>query len=110
MVLPHRESAYIPQAKLTGYLLSETHPVGRFKAQLLYAVGLDATNAQILERALIDIARENEVSETNSTPYGTIYVIDGTLRTPSGTVLQVRTVWIIATGESRPRFITAYPV
>ena len=110
MVLPHRESAYIPQTKLTGYLLSETHPVGRFKARLLLAVGYDTANAQILERGLIDIAREEEVDEIISTPYGTIYVVDGTLQTPIGTGLQMRTVWMIAAGESRPRLVTAYPV
>jgi hypothetical protein len=109
MVLPHRESAYIPPAKLTGYLLSETHPVGRFKARLFYAAGYDPTNAQSLERALIDIAHEQEVTDTISTSYGTIYVIDGTLQTPMGIDLQIRTVWIIVSGESSPRLVTAYP-
>ena len=84
MVLPHRESAHIPQTKLTGYLLSETHPVGRFKDRLLLAVGCDTANAQILEQGLIDIAREEEVTETISTSYGTMYVIDGTFQTPGG--------------------------
>ncbi len=110
MVLPHRESAYIPQTKLTGYLLSETHPVGRFKARLFYAVGYDAMNTHLLEQALIDIAREKEVTEIISTPYGTMYVVDGALQTPRGTDLQMRTVWIIAAGESRPQLVTAYPV
>ena len=109
MVLPHRESAHIPQTKLTGYLLSETHPVGRFKAWLPLAVGYDTANTQILEQGLIDIAREEEVTETISTSYGTMYVIDSTLQTPRGTGLQMRTVWIIASGESRPQLVTAYP-
>lgn len=109
MLLPHRENAYIPSAKLSGYLLSETHPVGRFKAQLFYALGYGPTSAQSLERALIDIAHEQEVTDTISTSYGTIYVIDGTLQTPRGTDLQIRTVWIILSGESSPRLVTAYP-
>ena len=109
MLLPRRESAYIPPAKLTGYLLSETHPVGRFKARFFYAVGYDSTNAQSLERALINIAHEQEVTDTISTSYGRIYVIDGTLQTPRGTDLQIRTVWIIVPGESSSRLVTAYP-
>ncbi len=110
MALPNRESAYVAQVKLFGYLLSETHPVGRFKARLFLAVGYDAANAQILEQGLIDIAHAEEVTETNPTPYGTMYVIDGTLQTPSGDALRMRTVWIIPTGESNPRLVTAYPV
>ena len=110
MLLPHYERAYIPQEKLNGYLLSETHPVGRFKARIFHAVGYDTSNAQLLEQALINIAHKEEVAETNSTPYGTIYVIDGTLQTPSGDSLQMRTVWIISTGESSPRLVTCYLV
>ena len=110
MLLPNHDDAYISEAKLIEYLLSETHPVGRFKARLLHAVGYETADSQILEQALINIAHEEEVSETNPTPYGTMYVIDGTLQTPSGAALQMRTVWIIATGESSPRLVTAYPV
>jgi hypothetical protein len=110
MLLPNHDDAFISEDKLIGYLLSETHSVGRFKARLFNAVGYDSTDAQMLQQALIDIAREEEVTETNPTPYGTMYVIDGTLHTPSGTALHMRTVWIIDTGESRPRLVTAYPI
>jgi hypothetical protein len=37
--LPNRESAYVPEQKLDGYLLSENHPVGRAKALLLRGFG-----------------------------------------------------------------------
>ncbi len=110
MLHPHCERAYIPQEKLNGYLLSETLPVGKFKARLLSAVGYDTTNTQSLEQALINMAHEEEVTETTPTPYGTMYVIIGTLQTPSGDSLQMRTVWIISTGESSPKLVTAYPV
>lgn len=110
MLLPHHDDAFIPEDKLIGYLLSAAHPVGRFKARLFNAVGYDSADAQILGQALINIAHKEEVTETNSTPYGTMYVIDGTLQTPSGAALRMRTVWIISTGESCPRLVTAYPI
>ena len=109
MKLPNRESAYIPPSKLIGYLLSETHPVGRSKAKFWRALGFDETNVEVLERGLIAIAQSEEEKEIVSSPHGVKYVIEGILRTPAGNPVQVRTVWIIDTGQDRPRFVTAYP-
>lgn len=39
MLLPNREKAYVPERKLTSYLLSLTHPVGKSKAQFFYRHG-----------------------------------------------------------------------
>ena len=101
MKLPNWEDAYIPL---------ETHHVGRHKARVLRAVGFDKSNVEVLEQGLLTIAHYQEVIETTSAPYGTKYVVEGLLRTPTGDILQVQTVWIIETGQDRPRFVTAYPV
>ena len=110
MKLPNWEDAYIPLEKLTDYLLSETHHVGKYKARVLRSVGFDQSNVDVLEQGLITIAHCQEVIETTSSPYGTKYVVEGLLRTPTGDILQIQTVWIIETGQDRPRFVTAYPV
>lgn len=110
MKLPHREKAYIPPSKLTDYLLSETHPIGRSKARFLRAAGFDETNVEMLAQGLMAIAHSEEVEEAVPSPHGMKYAIDGTLQTPTGSAAQIRTVWIIDTGQDRPRFITAYPV
>ena len=107
--LPNAERAYVPASKLTDYLLSETHPVGRAKAQLLRAAGFDETNVNILEQRLIAIAHFEEVKEVTPSEYGTKYVIDGSIQSPNGSLIQLRTVWIIDRDQSDPRFITAYP-
>jgi hypothetical protein len=39
MRLPNAEKAVIERRKLTEYLLSETHPAGRFKAQFFKNLG-----------------------------------------------------------------------
>jgi len=44
-----------------------------------------------------------------NTIYGTKYIINGNLKTPSGKELNVKTIWIIDTGQEIPRFVTAYP-
>jgi hypothetical protein len=42
--------------------------------------------------------------------YGTKYVVVGSIRTPNGGDVSIRTVWIIeGEGADAPRFVTAYP-
>jgi len=110
MKLPNWENAYIPPPKLNAYLLSETHSVGKSKARFLRAAGFDETNAGVLEQSLLAIARSEDVKEVVSSPHGIKYIIEGALQTPTGSLVQARTVWIIDTGQDRPRFVTAYPV
>lgn len=43
MKLPRNREAIVPELKLTDYLLSETHPVGRAKAKFFRALGCAAT-------------------------------------------------------------------
>ncbi len=42
-------------------------------------------------------------------PYGQKYEVRGRLRTPSGALVGMVTVWIILNGEASPRFVTAFP-
>ena len=109
MKLPNWENAYIPPPKLGGYLLSETHAVGRPKARFWRAIGFDETSVETLERGLLTIAYSEDVKEVVSSPHGVKYIIEGTLQTPTGRTVQVRTVWIIETSQNRPRFVTADP-
>ena len=46
MKLPNRENAYIPPRKLTEYLLSETHSIGKSKAKFFRAIGFDEENVR----------------------------------------------------------------
>lgn len=55
------------------------------------------------------LARSAEVVEQVASPHGTKYVLDGTLATPCGDPLHLRTVWIVEPGHEAPRFVTAYP-
>lgn len=109
MNLPNGDRAIIPPAKLADYLLSDTHPIGRSKAKFLRAVGFNEANADLLGQGLLQIAPMDEVGASESSPYGVKYVVDGTLATPSGGHVGVRTVWIIEPDRDRPRFVTAYP-
>ena len=63
MKLPKRQDAYVPPDKLKGYLLSKTHPVGRWKSKLFRGVGFDETNVDLLEKRLLAIANSENVNE-----------------------------------------------
>ena len=110
MKLPNSEKAYIPPIKLTAYLLSETHSVGRSKARLLRSLGFNENNVSLLKQGLIAIAHSEDVKEVISSPHGVKYIIEGLLQTPVGGSIRIRTIWIIEKGQERPRFVTAYPV
>ena len=110
MLLPNSEHAFVPAEKLTGYLLSETHAIGRAKARFFLAHGYGATAPERLERDVLEIARANPIEEEVTSPHGTKYVVEGILKTPRGTAIPIRTVWIVEPGDTRPRFVTAYPV
>jgi len=110
MQLPNKEKAYIPPDKLIGYLLSETHAVGKSKAKFFRSLGFDETTVEQLEQGLLAIARTERVKECKVSSHGTKYVIDGLLETPKGFVIYIRTVWIIEAGYENPRFVTAYPI
>jgi hypothetical protein len=107
--LPNRSQAYIQLQKLAGYLLSETHPIGKAKAKFFRGLGFTEANLETLEQALLNLARMGEVNETITTAHGAKYVIIGPIETPIGKTVTILTVWIIDTGEDAPRFITARP-
>ncbi len=109
MRLPNSDQAGIPREKLTGYLLSTTHPVGGAKANFFRSFGFNDQNVELLEAGLLLIAQTEEVAAVTDSLYGTKYEMDGDLRTPSGRIVTIRTVWIVEAGERAPRFVTAIP-
>jgi hypothetical protein len=52
MRLPNAERAVIERRKLSEYLLSETHPVGKFKAQFFKKLGFKQANVEQFEEWL----------------------------------------------------------
>ena len=110
MKLPNFQNAFVPPEKLANYLLSEIHSVGRSKALFLKNLGYDDSDTAILAQDLLTIAREEDVSVIRSSEFGTKYVIEGLMRTPNGSLVAMRTVWIIGSIDLQPRLVTAYPV
>jgi hypothetical protein len=109
MMLPEYASAVVPEQKIVAYLLSFSHPDGQSKANFFSRFGFRADQWQIFADALRQHAAAYEVATLDVTPFGTRYAIEGALMTPDGRNPSVRTVWFIATGDTIPRLVTAYP-
>lgn len=108
--LPNKEKVYISLEKLKDYLLSETHAVGKSKAKLLLSFGFHKANVHLLKEGFIAIAQKGKIKEAVQSAYGVKYIIDGTLATPDGGFIEMRTVWVIDKSQAEPRFVTAYPL
>lgn len=110
MKLPNRHKVIIQKSKLTDYLLSENHPLGKFKAKLFAGIGFNRSNTKLLEKTLRNIVISSEIADEIFSEYGTKYVIYGKIKSPNGKQVKLCTIWIIEKEQVRPRFITAYPV
>ena len=109
MVLSEFEQAEIDPRKLHGYLLSSSHPVGRFKARFFTALGFSAGRWQELEVAFRVQHLTQDAQRSRASVHGQAYTIRAILNGPNGQGAVVTSVWFIPNGSNVPRFVTAYP-
>jgi len=109
MKLPAADRAIIAPAKIRDYLLSTSHPVGRFKAPFFASLGYTISTWRRLDEDLRSLAVSGDAVLGKDSPYGQKYEIRGILRGPSGRSAEVLTVWIIRFGADVPQFVTAFP-
>jgi hypothetical protein len=106
--LPGADRVRIDERKVRGYLLSSTHPVGRFKARVFAALGFDERGAEPFMAELRRIAAAGEVAEEEDTEFGRKYTVPGDLTGPAGSA-QVLTVWMKEPGQEEVRLVTVRP-
>ena len=112
MLLPNAQGAIIDEAKLRDYLLSEVHPVGRFKARFVMCVVILAGN-KIPRRAIVHHIDGNQLNNApanlilfssqhahlqhhrNCTPDPDAFLFDGRLDSPQHRAAAIRKVQII---------------
>lgn len=109
MILPNAHLAEIDPAKVQDYLLSPSHPIGRFKAVFFMRLGYSASQWERLRSDLLLIARTSEATPGQESPYGQKYETRATLTGPNGPSAEIVAVWIVKTGDLIPRFVTAFP-
>ncbi len=99
----------VDRSKVADYLLSESHPVGRFKSVFFTTRGYFAASWEVLATDFQRIAAENEALATELNRYGQKYEVRGSLSVTTGETVVLVTVWIVLHGEDFPRFVTAFP-
>ena len=108
-MLPNSSKAIVEPSKVRDYLLSPSHPVGRFKAIVFLALGYTQENWEELRNDLLAIARTGRATPAEPSMYGQKYQVSGKLTGPSGRVGNFKTIWLVESEVSAPRFLTAYP-
>ncbi len=107
--LPNADRAVVEDAKVRDYLLSSSHPVGRFKSVFFIALGFSSEQWLLLRDALLDQARKEDAAAGQPSPFGLKFEIRATLTGPTGRQASVVTVWMVLIGQNFPHFVTAYP-
>ena len=109
MQLPNASNAVVDIEKLRDYCLSSQHPEGRHKARVfLSALGVTSVDAEEFRKLLLSEAiRSNVATMTNADDYGCRYSADLIITWGSRTA-QVRSAWIMKSGEDFPRLISCY--
>ena len=109
MKLPHPERAILGD-KIERYSLNFKHPVGKHKALLFQRrLGINLTNKNVLEKALLKAICENEAILYKEDDWGTHYDVKFFLETEIGSSW-VLSSWIIRVQEDFPRLTNVYPV
>lgn len=106
--LPFAERAFVPDAKITEYLLNPNHPEGGAKAHFFLGVGFRREHPEVFRAALLALASSSDVVASDH-PAGVKYVGTGVVQTPKGTGIGVLHVWLADDEHSPPRLVTAYP-
>jgi hypothetical protein len=109
VLLPNADRAEIDPRKLHGYLLSQTHPVGRFKARFFAALGYSVERWHEFEADLRIQHLTQEAQAGESKPEGQVFTIRAILKGPTGQSAVVLSVWFVPAAGGSPRFVTAYP-
>lgn len=94
--------------KLTNYLLSTTHPVGRHKARFFAALGFNIAKPLALAEALKLQARLATEVQESSTPFGQKWAAWGIITGVRGSAV-IWSIWILIATHTRAQLVTAYP-
>lgn len=108
MRLPGSGDVQIEDRKVRGYLLSRTHPVGRFKARVFASAGFTDSTVDLFLSEIRRLASGGEVSQIEDTPFGRKYTVNGVLTGPVGAV-RVVTVWLEEPARAGVRLVTVQP-
>ena len=72
--------------------------------------GFTIESCEVLAQALLAHAVAYDVASTMPLPDRVHYVVEGEIISPDNRNPQIRSVWVIETDGTAPRFVSAYPL
>jgi hypothetical protein len=99
--------AIVPDEKLQKYLLVPREE--NDKSCFLALAGYSLANWKTLRKDLLTLAQTYPIRLSETTVFGTKYVVSGTLVGPNGYELHIITIWMTLKATAETRFITLYP-
>jgi uncharacterized protein DUF6883 len=106
--LPNIDGAILEIRKIADYCLNPLHPRGRHKARVFrQALGVEQNDALWLKDAILAALSNADATELELDEQGKRWRVDVPVARQDRRVV-VRTIWIVRTGEQRPRFVTCW--
>jgi hypothetical protein len=101
MKLPNAERALVDVRKLEAYCLNVHHPRGKHKARVFASCGI--TDAEALNRALLEAAVSVDAIESESIRHGVLYIVEFRWMQ-----VLIRSIWMVRKNEDFPRLVSCY--
>ena len=109
MPIPNAHQATIAFEKLSSYLLNPLHPVGGPKASWFLMLGYQTEVPELLAADVLKSVGSSDDIDSLPDSFGVTYVARGDLRTPSGRLVPLQSIWMIEKRSDVPRLVSAYP-
>jgi len=110
MKIPNNSQSFVADNKITEYLLSNIHEIGKHKADFFKRFGFDITDIDTFKGSLIQHSIDRDIEQTKDSDFGIKYVLKCEIKTPDDRNPCIVTVWIVESGQVEPKLVTAYPV
>jgi hypothetical protein len=107
-LLPNYNEAVLEIEKLEGYCLNPLHPRGCHRARVFAkALGIKTEDTAWLHATILAGLQLNEAVAQEMDVYGQRWRVDMLLSRQSRRTV-VRTIWLLPTGQDKPRFVTCW--
>ncbi|MCA0425959.1 MAG: hypothetical protein LCH37_00850 [Bacteroidetes bacterium] len=109
MKLPNNNRSFVADNKITDYLLSDIHLIGKHKADFFKRFGFDIADIDTFKGSLIQHSTDRDIVKTKYLDLGIKYELKCEIKTPDERNPCIVTVWIVENGKQEPKLVTAYP-
>jgi len=109
MKIPNNYQSFVADNKITDYLLSDIHEIGKHKAAFFKRFGFNIADIDTFKDSLIQHSIDRDIEKTKDSDFGIKYELKCEIQTPDKRNPCIVTVWIVENVQEEPKLITAYP-